>query len=144
MFGVATNSGLFERRLSRRLSSWTRDHLLKVALAGLGCAVAGAFPAAQLGSGSHVWPAYLALSLIAGLSLTATAVIFSDVINLGLSRAHMARACTIIALPSGTLAVRRGLPRPRASGTCTHHPVAAGHELAAADPHELVRRSGAY
>ena len=63
MFGIATRSGRFERRTARRLSTWTRDYLREVALADLGCAVAGVFVAAQIRFGRNVTSPYLALSL---------------------------------------------------------------------------------
>ena len=64
MFGIAaTRSGRFERRASRRLSTWTRDYLREVALADLGCAVLGVFVAAQIRFGNNVTSTYLALSL---------------------------------------------------------------------------------
>ena len=56
-------SGRFERRTARRLSTWTRDYLREVALADLGCAVLGVFVAAQIRFGSNVTSTYLALSL---------------------------------------------------------------------------------
>ena len=48
MFGVATNGGRIKRRAAKRLSTWTRDYLRRVALADLGCAVVGVFMAAQV------------------------------------------------------------------------------------------------
>jgi exopolysaccharide biosynthesis polyprenyl glycosylphosphotransferase len=63
MFGIATTGDAIERRASRRLSNWTRDYLREVALADLGCAVAGVFIAAQVRFGSNVTPMYLALSI---------------------------------------------------------------------------------
>jgi exopolysaccharide biosynthesis polyprenyl glycosylphosphotransferase len=63
MFGVAATGGRIERRAARRLSTWTRDYLRKVALADLGCAVVGVFLAAQIRFGSNVTHMYLALSL---------------------------------------------------------------------------------
>jgi exopolysaccharide biosynthesis polyprenyl glycosylphosphotransferase len=63
MFGVAATSGRVERRAARRLSTWTRDYLRGVALADLGCAVAGVFMAAQVRFGSNVTAMYLGLSL---------------------------------------------------------------------------------
>src|SRR5712664_1500520 len=63
MFGIAATSGRFERRTVRRLSTWTRDYLREVALADVGCAVIGAFVAAQLRFGGNITPVYLALSL---------------------------------------------------------------------------------
>jgi exopolysaccharide biosynthesis polyprenyl glycosylphosphotransferase len=63
MFGVAATSGEVERRTARRLSTWTRDYLRKVALADLGCGALGVFMAAQVRFGSNVTPMYLALSL---------------------------------------------------------------------------------
>ena len=69
MFGIAATSGRFERRTARRLSTWTRDYLRKVALADFGCAVAGVFVAAQARFGNNVTPTYLALSLALSLAL---------------------------------------------------------------------------
>jgi exopolysaccharide biosynthesis polyprenyl glycosylphosphotransferase len=63
MFGVAATSSRYERRMARRLSTWTRDYLREVALADLGCAVLGVFVAAQIRFGRNVTPTYLALSL---------------------------------------------------------------------------------
>src|SRR5271169_4867064 len=64
MFGIAaTRNGRFDRRTSRRVSSWTRDYLREVALADLGCAVLGVFAAAQIRFGNNVTSTYLALSL---------------------------------------------------------------------------------
>ena len=63
MFGVATTGGSIERRAAKRLSTWTRDYLRKVALADLGCAVVGVFIAAQVRFGSNVTAIYLGLSL---------------------------------------------------------------------------------
>ena len=63
MFGVAATGGRIERRATRRLSTWTRDYLRKVALTDLGCAVVGVFIAAQVRFGSNVTAMYLGLSL---------------------------------------------------------------------------------
>jgi exopolysaccharide biosynthesis polyprenyl glycosylphosphotransferase len=63
MFGVAATGGRTERRPARRLSTWTRDYLRKVALADLGCGVVGVFVAAQVRFGSNVTSVYLGLSL---------------------------------------------------------------------------------
>jgi exopolysaccharide biosynthesis polyprenyl glycosylphosphotransferase len=63
MFSYATTRGSYDRVAARRLSAWTKDYLLKVAVADLGCAIAGVFVAAQLRFGSNVTSAYLALSL---------------------------------------------------------------------------------
>jgi exopolysaccharide biosynthesis polyprenyl glycosylphosphotransferase len=63
MFGYATTRGSYDRVSARRLSAWAKDYLLKVAVADLGCAIAGVFLAAQVRFGSNVTGAYLALSL---------------------------------------------------------------------------------
>jgi exopolysaccharide biosynthesis polyprenyl glycosylphosphotransferase len=63
MFGVATPRGRYDGQTARHLSAWARDYLRKVALADLGCAVAGVFTAAQLRFGTDVTATYLALSL---------------------------------------------------------------------------------
>ena len=65
MFGIAaTRSGRFDRRTSRRLSTWTRDYLREVALADLGCAVLSVFVAAQIRFGNNVTSTYLALPVL--------------------------------------------------------------------------------
>jgi exopolysaccharide biosynthesis polyprenyl glycosylphosphotransferase len=63
MFSDAAISGTFEGRTGRRLSTWTRYYQRDMALADLGCGVAGVFVAAQLRFGNEVTPTYLALSL---------------------------------------------------------------------------------
>ena len=110
MFGIATRSGRFERRTARRLSTWTRDYLREVALADLGCAVAGVFVAAQIRFGRNVTSPYLALSL---------ALLVLWVAALWLAGAYDVRFI--------------GTGRKRASGKCIHSVVAVGHELAVAD-----------
>ena len=63
MFGVAATGDRTERRVARRLPTWTRDYLRTVALADLGCGVVGVFIAAQVRFGSNVQSMYLGLSL---------------------------------------------------------------------------------
>jgi len=63
MFGVAATGDRTERRVARRLSTWTRDYLREAALADLGCGVVGVFIAAQVRFGSNVASMYLGLSL---------------------------------------------------------------------------------
>lgn len=63
MFGIATISRRLNRRIARRLSTWTRDYLRDAALADLGCAAVGVVVAAQTRFGSDVTTTYLALSL---------------------------------------------------------------------------------
>jgi len=130
MFGVAATGGRIERRAPRRLTTWTRDYLRKVALADLGCAVVGVFMAAQLRFGSNVTDMYLALSLtlpvlwIAALWLAGAYDVrfigtgsdeFRKVLNAGVSltaavaifsyaiNLELSRAYVVIALPSVTL-----------------------------------------
>ena len=130
MFGVAATGGRIERRAPRRLSTWTRDYLRKVALADFGCAVVGVFMAAQLRFGSNVTHMYLALSLalpvlwIAALWLAGAYDVrfigtgsdeFRKVLNAGVSltaavaifsyaiNLELSRAYVVIALPSLTL-----------------------------------------
>jgi exopolysaccharide biosynthesis polyprenyl glycosylphosphotransferase len=129
MFGVAANGDKIERRASRRLSTWTRDYLRKVALADLGCAVVGVFMAAQVRFGSNVTPMYLALSLslpvlwVAALWLAGAYDVrfigtgsdeYRKVLNAGVSltaavaifsyaiNLELSRAYLVIALPSVT------------------------------------------
>src|SRR6266496_3850805 len=130
MFGVAATGGRIERRASRRLSTWTRDYLRKVALADLGCAVVGVFMAAQVRFGSNVTSVYLALSLalpvlwIAALWLAGAYDVrfigtgsdeYRKVLNTGVSltaavaifsyaiNLQLSRGYVVIALPSITL-----------------------------------------
>ena len=130
MFGVAATGGRIERRASRRLSTWTRDYLRKVALADLGCAVVGVFMAAQVRFGSNVAPMYLALSLslpvlwVAALWLAGAYDVrfigtgsdeYRKVLNAGVSltaavaifsyaiNLELSRAYVVIALPSVTV-----------------------------------------
>jgi hypothetical protein len=63
MFGYAATRGSYDRVSARRLAAWAKDYLLKVAVADLGCAIAGVFLAAQVRFGSNVTGTYLALSL---------------------------------------------------------------------------------
>jgi len=63
MSGYAVVSGLPDRQAARRVSSWARDYLRKVALVDLGCATVGVFAAAQLRFGDDVTGPYIALSL---------------------------------------------------------------------------------
>jgi exopolysaccharide biosynthesis polyprenyl glycosylphosphotransferase len=130
MFGVAATGDRIERRAARRLSSWTRDYLRKVALADLGCAVVGVFMAAQVRFGTNVTPIYLALSLalpvlwIAALWLAGAYDVrfigtgsdeYRKVLNAGVSltaavaifsytvNLQLSRAYVVIALPSITV-----------------------------------------
>jgi exopolysaccharide biosynthesis polyprenyl glycosylphosphotransferase len=63
MAGFAIARDRHDRRTARRVSSWARDYLRRAALVDFGCAIAGAFTAAQLRFGSNVTAAYLTLSL---------------------------------------------------------------------------------
>jgi hypothetical protein len=63
MFGIAATSGRCERRLVRRLSTRTGDHLWMVATVGLGCAAVIVVVAAQIQLGSNHATAYLAPGL---------------------------------------------------------------------------------
>jgi len=130
MFGIAARSGRFERRASRRPSTWTRDYLREAALADLGCAVLGVFVAAQLRFGNNVTPTYLALSLalpvlwVCALWLAGAYDVrfigtgsdeFRKVLNAGVSltatiaifsyaiNLELSRTYVVIALPSVTL-----------------------------------------
>jgi exopolysaccharide biosynthesis polyprenyl glycosylphosphotransferase len=130
MFGVAATGGTTERRANRRLSTWTRDYLRKVALADLGCAVVGVFMAAQVRFGSNVTSIYLALSLalpvlwVAALWLAGAYDVrfigtgsdeYRKVLNAGVSltaavaifsyaiNLELSRAYVVIALPSITV-----------------------------------------
>jgi exopolysaccharide biosynthesis polyprenyl glycosylphosphotransferase len=164
MFGVAATGGKIERRTPRRLSTWTRDYLRKVALADLGCAVVGVFIAAQVRFGSNVTSMYLALSLalpvlwIAALWLAGAYDVrfigtgsdeYRKVLNAGVSltaavaifsyaiNLELSRAYLVIALPSLTLfdLVARLALRKR-----LHHRRAAGkcgHSVIAVG-HELA------
>jgi exopolysaccharide biosynthesis polyprenyl glycosylphosphotransferase len=130
MFGVAATGGRIDRRAARRLSTWTRDYLLQVALADFGCAVLGVFVAAQIRFAGEVTPHYLALSLtlpvlwLAALWLAGAYDVrfigtgsdeFRRVLNAGVSltaavaifsyavNAEVSRGYVVIALPSVTL-----------------------------------------
>jgi exopolysaccharide biosynthesis polyprenyl glycosylphosphotransferase len=51
------------RQVARGASTWTREYLLRTALADLACAIVGVLIAGQLGFVNHVTSTYLALSL---------------------------------------------------------------------------------
>src|SRR5260370_1221621 len=130
MFGIATPRGRYDGQTARHLSAWARDYLRKVALADLGCAVAGVFTAAQLRFGSDVTATYVALSLalpvlwIAALWLAGGYDVrfigtgsdeFRKVLNAGIGltaavaifsyavNLELSRGYVVIALPSVTL-----------------------------------------
>jgi exopolysaccharide biosynthesis polyprenyl glycosylphosphotransferase len=130
MFGVAETGDVVERRAARRLSTWSRDYLRKVALADLACGVVGVFIAAQLRFGSNVTSMYLALSLalpllwVAALWLAGAYDVrfigtgsdeFRKVLNAGIGltaavaifsyliNLELSRAYVVIALPSLTV-----------------------------------------
>jgi exopolysaccharide biosynthesis polyprenyl glycosylphosphotransferase len=63
MSGFAVAPERYERQTLRRLSTWIRDYLLRVAVVDLGCGTAGVFVAAEARFGSQVTGPYIALSL---------------------------------------------------------------------------------
>jgi exopolysaccharide biosynthesis polyprenyl glycosylphosphotransferase len=93
--------------------------------------LAGAYDVRFIGTGSDEFRKVLN----AGVSLTATAAIFSYAVNFELSRGYV-----VIALPSVTVldlvaryGIRKHLHRRRAAGQCLLNVIAVGHELSVAN-----------
>jgi exopolysaccharide biosynthesis polyprenyl glycosylphosphotransferase len=63
MFDFAVAREPYERQAVRRLSSWSRDYLLRAAVCDLGCGIIGVFAAAQIRFGNDVTRSYVALSV---------------------------------------------------------------------------------
>ena len=72
MSGIVSIAGRYDRSTTKRLSAWTKEYLLRAALADLSCAMVGVFAAVKIGLGNKVTATHLAFSLaLPGLWLAA-------------------------------------------------------------------------